>query len=70
MNDGHVIRKILFFSSIVLLALVDMKMLFSQRLFHDLLVRQHHEALAYTGKRINMAQFFFDLTEMFCNDLE
>lgn len=57
-------------SSTVLLALVDMKMLFSQRLLHDLLVPQHHEALAYTGKRINMAPKHLDLIKMLCDDVE
>lgn len=66
----YIIGKTLTLPSIVLLALVDMNMLFFQRLLHDLLVPQHHEALAYTGKRINMVQKHLGLIKLLCDDVE
>lgn len=66
----YIIGKTTHLSSTVLLALVDMKMRFSQRLLHDLLFPQHHESLVYTGKRINMARKHLDLIKMLCNDVE
>lgn len=54
----YIIGKKIYPQSSFILALEDMKMLFSQRLLHDQLLPRHHEARVYTEKTKNPKQIW------------